>query len=97
MEGITNYYESLVASCIHDKLRGKPESKDDDYIADVACVALNQLPSRYVRHIVDTRFFESKEDIIKNNNSVEAAVSFAIRFIDSRGGERPDGAGNSRL
>lgn len=92
MEGITNYFESLVLSCIHSKLRGLPEAHDDEYIADVACIALNQLPSRYVRHIVDTRFFESEDDIIRNNNLVTYAVDFAIRFIDSRGGLGPDGS-----
>lgn len=92
MEGITNYYESLVLSCIYHKLRGLPAAHDDEYIADVACVALNQLPSRYVRYIVDTRFFESEEDIIKNNAAVAAAVDFAILFIDSRAGRRPDGS-----
>lgn len=91
MEGITNYYESLVMSCIHEKLRGLPVAKDDEYISDIACVALNQLPPRYVRHIVDTRFFESREDVIKSNIEVENAVNFAIQFIDSRGGLRPDG------
>lgn len=95
MEGITNYYESLVLSSIHNKLTGKPESRDSEYIADVACVALNQLPARYVRHMVDTRFFESSEDIVRNNNAVDAAVDFAIRFIDSRAGARSGAAGNS--
>lgn len=92
MEGITNYYESLVLFCIHQKLQGKPQARDDEYIADVACIALNRLPARYVRHIVDTRFFESREEMIENNQAVDAAVEFAISFIEQRQGLAPDGS-----
>jgi competence protein ComFB len=97
LEGITNYNESLVMSCIHQKLRGKPFARDDEYIADIACIALNRLPARYVRHIVDTRFFESEADIIENNRAVNAAVEFAIRFIDERQGLTPDGSATKTL
>ncbi|MDO9477098.1 MAG: late competence development ComFB family protein [Pseudohongiella sp.] len=92
MEGICNYYESLVFFCIQNKLKGLPEAHDEEYLADVACVALNQLPARYIRYIVDTRFFESEEDILKSDAAVEKATSFAIEFINSRRGQRPDGA-----
>lgn len=92
MEGISNYYESLVFFCIQKKLKDRPEARDEEYIADVACVALNRLPARYIRHIVDTRFFESEDDIVKSNTAVENATSFAIEFINSRRGQRPDGS-----
>ena len=92
MEGISNYYESLVFYCIQKKLKGLPEARDEEYLADVACVALNRLPARYIRHIVDTCFFESEDDIIKSNKAVENATSFAIEFINGRRGQRPDGA-----
>ena len=91
MEGICNYYESLVFFYIYKKLKDLPEARDEEYIADVACVALNRLPARYIRHIVDTRFFESEDDIVKNNTAVENATSFAIEFINSRRDQRPDG------
>lgn len=92
MEGIINYYESLVMSGIRQKLRGQPELRDEEYIADVACVALNQLPARYVRHIVDTRFFESEADIIECNAEVKIAVDAAIEFINGRRDLSPDGS-----
>lgn len=92
MEGISNYYESLVFFCIQKKLKDLPEARDEEYIADVACVALNRLPARYIRHIVDTRFFESEDDIVKSHTAVENATSFAIEFIDGRRGQRPDGS-----
>ena len=92
MEGISNYYESLVFFCIQNKLKDRPEARDEEYIADVACVALNRLPPRYIRHIVDTRFFESEDDIVRSDIAVDNATNFAIEFIDSRRGQRPDGA-----
>ena len=92
MEGISNYYESLVFFCIQNKLKALPEARDEEYIADVACVALNRLPPRYIRHIVDTRFFESEDDIVKSDIAVDNATSFAIEFINSRRGQRPDGS-----
>jgi hypothetical protein len=96
VEDFTNYYESLVLSCILHKLRGLRQAHNDEYIADVACVALNKLPARYVRHIVDARFFESEADVMKNNASVDAAVNFAIEFINSRTGMSPDGSLNEQ-
>ncbi|MDP2378878.1 MAG: late competence development ComFB family protein [Pseudohongiella sp.] len=92
MEGISKDYESLVFFCIQKKLKDRPEARDEEYIADVACVALNRLPARYIRHIVDTRFFESEDDIVKSDIAVDNATSFAIEFINSRRGQRPDGA-----
>jgi competence protein ComFB len=91
VEDIFNYYESLVFFCIQRKLKDRPEARDEEYIADVACVALNRLPARYIRHIVDTRFFDSEDDIVKSNAAVEHATSFAIEFINSRRDQRPDG------
>lgn len=92
MDGITNYFESLVIASILRRLRGTAQIRDEEYIADVTCVALNRLPARYVRHIVDTRFFESESDAIRNHQQVEAAVEFALAFIDQRVGQRPDGS-----
>ncbi|MDH5660070.1 MAG: late competence development ComFB family protein, partial [Gammaproteobacteria bacterium] len=48
-DNINNYYEKLVFEKIQDKLFSDQLDNDEDYLADIACVALNQLPSRYVR------------------------------------------------
>lgn len=97
MDGITNYFESLVLASIRRRLSGTAQFRDEEYIADVACVALNRLPARYVRHIVDTRFFESESESIRNQQNVDAAVEFAIAFISQRMGERPDGSSSRAL
>jgi len=91
LKGISNYYESRIFFCIQRKLKDLPQARDEEYIADLACVALNRLPARYVRHIVDTRLFESQDDIVNTELSVENAASFAIKFINNRRDQRPDG------
>lgn len=91
MEGISNYYEARVFFCIQKMLENSPDARNEEYIADVACVALNRLPARYVRHIVDTRFFQSEDEIVKSELAVKNATSFAIEFINSRRDQRPDG------
>lgn len=96
MDLITNYFEDLVYDHIKRQLAGTAVAHDEDYIADVACVALNRLPARYVRHIVDTRFFESEEDHRVNTSSIERAVSYAIGFLDNRAGASPDGSAHFR-
>ncbi|HDZ08882.1 late competence development ComFB family protein [Pseudohongiella sp.] len=96
MDLITNYFESLVYDHIKHQLRDTPAAHDEDYIADVACVALNKLPARYVRHIVDTRFFESEEEHRLNDTSVKHAVTYAIGFLEKRAGISPDGSAHFR-
>lgn len=96
MDLITNYFEDLVYDHIKHQLAGTAAAHDEDYIADVACVALNRLPARYVRHIVDTRFFESEDDHRLNTSSIERAVSYAIGFLDKRAGASPDGSAHFR-
>ena len=89
---ISNYYEHLVLDKIAARLAGSPRADDEDYIADVACVALNKLPARYVRHIVDMSFYMSEEEKHKIDKLVELAVAKAMGFIDQRAGKAPDGS-----
>ena len=56
-ENIHNYYEKLVLDHMHEHLIDRQGITDQNLLEDVACVALNRLPTRYVRHDVDTAFF----------------------------------------
>jgi len=47
-DAIQNYFEPLVIQRLNEVAEGRPEEGDDDFLEDVACVALNHLPSRYV-------------------------------------------------
>lgn len=57
---------------------------DPERLADVACVALNRLPSRYIRHVVDLRFYESDAQRAEHELAVEAAVAHAFEFVQAR-------------
>jgi hypothetical protein len=50
-----NYCEHLVLERI--EILGLNKSKNKDYLADLCCPALNQLPSRYIRFEVGMSFY----------------------------------------
>lgn len=56
-ESIHNYYEQLVIDHLIDRLAPELDITDADLLADIACLALNNLPARYIRHDVDMAFF----------------------------------------
>ena len=55
-----------------------------DNLADVACVALNRLPARYVRHDVDMMFYLTEKERMAIEDSLSEALSFAIAFVGKR-------------
>jgi Late competence development protein ComFB len=84
-----NYYERLVVQEIYDQ-NDRVKQGDRNFLADVACVALNRLPPRYIRHDVDMTFFMSPQDMIEIENKVGKAVQDAIAYVLSRErGEHP--------
>jgi hypothetical protein len=54
---------------------------DAELLADVACIALNSLRPRYVRHDIDMHFFTSNEERARNESAVRAAVEAAFARI----------------
>lgn len=90
-DNIQNYFEGLVFKIIQDKLANDDLENDEDYLGDIACVALNQLPSRYVRHNVDMVFYMTVEEREQNMIIVEDAVMMAIDYVNKhRHSERPE-------
>jgi len=84
-----NYYERLVVQEIVDQSE-RVQQGDRDFLADVACVALNRLPPRYIRHDVDMTFFMSPQDMEEIERKVSAAVTDALNYVESRErGENP--------
>ncbi len=77
---IHNYYEQLVFSEIS---RNQNISADDAFFEDIACVALNQLPARYVRHDIDMAFYLTSDERSKMHADVEKAVRDAIKFVST--------------
>ncbi|MDH5446601.1 MAG: late competence development ComFB family protein [Gammaproteobacteria bacterium] len=79
---IHNYYEKIVMQHIL-KVTNKPYIDAD--VEDIACVALNHLPPRYIRHEIDMAFYLSHEDRLTIEMHVEKAVTQAIRHIKLQG------------
>jgi Late competence development protein ComFB len=79
-EQVHNFYERLI---LEDVVRLAPEHPDfsADMLADVACIALNQLPARYVRHDVDLMFFLTEQDRQEILQSVAVALHYAFSFV----------------
>lgn len=79
-DDVHNYYEHLVLDRI-DQL-GLHKTKDADYLADLCCMALNQVPPKYIRYEVDMAFFLSGAERIKMENEVNKAIEDSIKAID---------------
>lgn len=80
LENIHNYYEHLVMQRLMEIIG---DTKDSDYLEDVACVALNQLPSRYVRHNVDMIYYLTTEEREDMEKKIEKAVTHAIEYVSA--------------
>tara|TARA_B110001454_G_scaffold206930_1_gene217799 strand:+ start:203 stop:475 length:273 start_codon:yes stop_codon:yes gene_type:complete len=80
-DDIHNYYEKLVMQ--HFSLSKFDEKYDEDYIADLTCVVLNQLPNRYIRHEVDMAFYLPASERFEMETKVKKAISRAIEFMES--------------
>jgi len=82
-EQVHNYYERLV----FDEVVRRSNSYQDftnDMLADVACVALNRLPARYVRHDVDMMFYLTEQERHAIELSLEEVLQFAFGFVRAR-------------
>lgn len=75
---INNYYEQLVFQHITE---ANLDPLDENFIEDVACVALNHLPAKYVRHEVDMAFYMTSEERTKIDARVTIAVKNAIEYV----------------
>ena len=84
-EDIHNYYEHLILERI-EKL-GLSESKPIDYIADLCCLALNQVPPRYIRYEVDMAFYLPQNERQEMEMNVVNAIEKAMKFLDQKSGE----------
>lgn len=78
-DDIHNYYEKLVMQ--HFALSKYDEKYDEDFIADLTCVVLNQLPTRYIRHEVDMAFYLPASERFEMETKVKSAISKALEFM----------------
>lgn len=81
-DSVHNYYEHLVFE--HLQQSNERAGTDGDFFADVACVALNRLPPRYVRHDVDMTFFMTPNELEEMSQRITTAVNDAVAYVESR-------------
>jgi len=83
-DAIHNYYEPLVVEYLMNTVAREPDT-DQAFLEDVACLALNRLPVRYVRHDVDMAFFLTTREREKMQHHISEAVLSAVQQVrDSR-------------
>ncbi|WP_435273694.1 late competence development ComFB family protein [Psychrobium sp. nBUS_13] len=87
---IHNYYEKLMI----EHLISHPEYSefDKEFMADVCCHALTQLPARYIRHEIDMSFYLSSYDRLNMDYQVDKAVKSAIAYLHNKAQHRPNAA-----
>ncbi len=83
-DDIHNYYEKLVSQ--HFEELKIEEKFDADFVADLVCVVLNQLPTRYIRHEVDMAFYLPASERFEMESNVKIAVEKALDFMKTHRG-----------
>lgn len=79
---IHNYYEGKVVEIINEVAGNR--GYDNEQMVDLACLALNNLPTRYFRHEVDLAFYMSAHEHEDINRRVRQSVNDAIAYIESQ-------------
>jgi hypothetical protein len=89
---VRNHNERAVYDAVQRHAERYPGiSHKTELLADVACVALNRLPARYIRHEVDFAFYLSERERAESERQVEEAVDFAFGFVQARTAMRARG------
>ena len=80
-----NHHEREVFATVLDAAKDYPAiAASNDLLCDVACVALNRLPPRYIRHEVDFSFYLTEHERLEIDNAIVTAVSYAFDFVEAR-------------
>lgn len=81
-DDIHNYYEKLLLDHLVELRLG--EEYDSEYLADLCCIVLNQLPPKYIRYEVDMAFYLPQTERFEMVMKVREAVSKAKGFLDTQ-------------
>lgn len=82
LESVHNYYERLVFNEIKDNyLDGE---LNGDKLTDMACLALNEIKPRYIRHDIDMSFFMTSKEFNQVHKEVKIAVQQAYEKLVSQ-------------
>ena len=83
-DSIFNYHERAVFEAVSVAAASHPHLQGSELLADIACVALNRLPPRYIRHPVDFSFYLSEKERHAIDEAIKEAVEFAFQFVLAR-------------
>jgi cell division septal protein FtsQ len=86
-EQVLNYYERVVFEEVAARAGSYPDFTPD-MLADAACVALNHLPSRYVRHDVDLIFYLTAQERRAIDHAMNEGLNIAFNFVAERAAKR---------
>ena len=83
-ESVHNHQERLVFARVVQVAACYPRlASNQDLLVDAACIALNALKPRYVRHNVDLSFHLSDAERADADETVNAAVDAAFKFLNA--------------
>ena len=91
-ETIHNFYERLVLKTIEMCHLTDEERNNVDFLEDVACCALNRLPSKYVRYDVDLMFYMTAKEREHIEALTYSAVMKALDYVRSHSRDREQAA-----
>ena len=87
-DNIHNYYETVVLSRLNEMVAADFADSDPQFLEDVACVALNQLPARYIKHDIDMFYFMTIDEREKLEYDVHKAVTSALEYVTQNRSKR---------
>ncbi len=87
-DSIRNHHERAVIAAVKAGAERFAHLRDAGLLPDVACVALNRMGPRYIRHEVDFAFYLNDKERAENERAVGDAVSFAFEFVQARAAMR---------
>lgn len=91
-DNIHNYYETMVITRLNEMVDADFVDPDPQFLEDVACVALNQLPARYIKHDIDMHYFMTIDEREKMEYDVHRAVTSAIEYVSQNRNKRANQA-----
>ena len=91
-DNIHNYYEHLVLQRLNDMVQADFIDTEQNFLEDVACVALNQLPARYVRYDIDMVYYMTSKEREQIEYEVHKAVSAAVDYVTQHKNGRANSA-----
>ncbi|MBN2646323.1 MAG: late competence development ComFB family protein [Thiotrichales bacterium] len=78
LDSVHNYFERLVFNHLKEHYL---HQVSEDHLADLACLALNQLPPKYIRYDIDMSFFLNSEQRLQIEQQVTQACATAYQKL----------------